>query len=86
MADEIVYVAIAVVYSLIFIKLLFNSINGFDPGRAKEIYGNKELFNPRRGSYSKAKKEMEWLDPVVYYDSVKLANQNKLTLENIQTL
>lgn len=51
---------------------------------SKIIMERKELFNPQK-TYSNAKKIIKWLDPVIYYDLVKLYyknNFNSTTIKN----
>lgn len=87
--------AIVIVYILIFAKLTFDAFrrDGFDSSkeqqkdaRVKEILGNRELFTPEKASYTAAKSQIEWIDPVIYYDAVRLANINKLNIKEVRAL
>lgn len=79
---------IIVVYFLIFTKLII-SRDGFavdNITKAKEIMASRELFSPGNASYSEARTKIKWLDPVVYYDAVRLANSNKLTSAKVASI
>jgi hypothetical protein len=83
MSFELLVCATVIVYLIVFMKILTTFISGFDPGRAAEIYKNKDLFNGGKQTYNLAKDRMQWMDPVIYYDSVKLAKENKLSVDNL---
>ena len=86
-------IAIFSVYTLIALIFILSLTDGFanrhapnliTETRSREIYDNRELFNPSKASYTKVKSKIKWLDPVVYYDIVRLANDNKLSVQNIK--
>jgi hypothetical protein len=81
---ETLICATVLVYILIFMKVLNTHLSGFDPGRAEEIYKNKELFSTGKPHYHLAKNKMHWMDPVIYYDTIKLAKEKKLSLDNLK--
>ena len=81
--------AIAVVYILILVKLVLICRDGFAPSKhdkTQAILGSRELFNPSKASYVATKYKMSWMDPVVYYDAVRLANRNALTYKNVSAV
>lgn len=82
--------AIAIVYVLILIRLIFICHDGFASptkhARVQEILASRELFDPARASYLVAKYRMPWMDPVVYYDAVRLANRDELTYQNVSAV
>jgi hypothetical protein len=82
--------AIAVVYVLILIRLVLICRDGFASptkhAKTQEILGSHELFDPARASYLAAKSKMSWIDPVIYYDAVRLANRNALTYKNVSAV
>ena len=82
--------AIAIVYLLILVRLVIICHDGFASptkhARTQEILGSHELFDPARASYLAAKYRMPWMDPVVYYDAVRLANRNALTYQNVSAV
>jgi hypothetical protein len=80
---EILVCATLIVYILLFIKVLKTYLSGFDPGRAEEIYKNKDLFSKGKPYYNLSKEKMHWMDPVIYYDVVKLAKEKKLSIDNL---
>jgi len=84
MDPDILVCAIVIVYMCIFLKVLTNHVQGFDPGRAREIRENKELFNPSRNTYEETRKKMPWMDPVVYYEASQMYKNNSLTQKNIE--
>ena len=91
--QEALTIAICIIYTLLTVVFVFKHSEGFDARRnkdrgadtqAREILGNRELFNPSKASYVKAKSQIKWLDPVIYYDTVRLANSNQLNTQNIK--
>lgn len=82
MSSDAVNLAIVIVYSLLLLKLCTN-YSGFDAVKVKEIYKNRELFQPQNNSYNTAKRRIKWLDPVTYYDAVQLNKNDQFTEENI---
>lgn len=83
MEIEILVCAIIIVYTLLYIKLLIFH-QGFDPGRSKEIYENRDMFHPTKGSYKTAKRKMPWMDPVVYNDARELNMKKNFTIESLK--
>ena len=81
---ELLVCATVIVYMLVFVKVLTTFISGFDPGHADEIYKNKELFVPGKQNYELARDKMPWMDPVIYYDTIKLANAQNLNIDNLK--
>jgi hypothetical protein len=57
--------------------------SGFDIAKANEIYQNRDMFNPKFGSYDKTKSKISWMDPVVYYDTQKLY-KGGITVQSLQ--
>jgi hypothetical protein len=84
MSFELLVCATVIVYTLVFIKLFTTFLSGFDSGRAEEIYKNKELFSSGKASYNIAKDKMHWMDPVIYYETVKLYNSQNLNVDNLK--
>ncbi len=80
---ELLVCATIIVYIMLFVKLFITFTSGFDSGHAREIYMNKELFNPVNQNYKLIKNKIPWIDPVVYYDTIKLANRKELTIKNL---
>lgn len=83
--------AILIIYTLIAVKLFIRLCgDGFSnrekEAKAREIIGNRELFNPENASYSRAKSKLSWMDPVIYYDTVRLANRNQLNLRMVNSI
>ena len=76
---EILLCGIVIVYTILIIKLCITYRDGFTNERVQELYKYKELFNPTMGSYKGARDKIKWLDPVIYYESVKLYNSDNFT-------
>lgn len=83
MSFELLVCATVIVYILVFMKVLTTFLSGFDAGRAEEIYKNRELFSGGKQTYNLAKDKMHWMDPVIYYGTVKLAKERKLSVDNL---
>jgi hypothetical protein len=86
MSLEILICATVIIYMLIFLKVLTTFLSGFDPGRAEEIYKNKELFIGGKQTYDIAKNKMQWMDPVIYYDTIKLAKAKKMSIDSLKQM
>ncbi len=82
--------AIAVVYALILLRLILLCRDGFSSptkhAKTQEILDLHELFDPARASYFAVKSRMPWMDPIIYYDAVRLANRNALTYKNVSAV
>jgi hypothetical protein len=86
MSFELLVCATVIVYTLVFMKILTTFLSGFDSGRAEEIYKNKELFNGGKQTYNLAKDLIPWMDPVIYYDTVKLSKEKKISIDNLKKI
>jgi hypothetical protein len=79
-----------IVILLLIIIINYNSKNteGFSSKqeikkKAQELYSNKEMFKPGV-KYSNIKKEMKWVDPIIYDDVYKLSLKENLSISNLE--
>jgi hypothetical protein len=82
------FIKVILIFFLILILITPYHSEGFQSPevineRAHNIYDNKVLFEPYT-SYSKIKKKIPWIDPVVYNDVFSLSREKKLSISNIK--
>jgi hypothetical protein len=51
--------------------------------KSKHIYQHKDLFTPGV-QYTKIKKHIEWIDPIIYNDVYNLSIKEKLSISNLE--
>lgn len=81
---------ILVIVVLIIVINCYNSKNteGFSSkqeieNKAQELYSNKGMFKPG-AKYSNIKREMKWIDPIIYDDIYKLSLKENLSISNLE--
>lgn len=75
---------------IIFLVMLLNRTEGFHSKeeirkKSKELYKHRDMFTPDY-NYSKIKKKITWIDPIITNDASKLSAENKLTISNLENI
>jgi hypothetical protein len=73
---------------LIYVLIRQNRREGFQSDeilnkKANILYKNKNLFTPQN-TYSNIKKQITWIDPVIYNDVFSLSQKEKMSVSDIK--
>jgi hypothetical protein len=73
---------------LIYVLIRQNRREGFQSDeilnkKANILYKNKNLFTPQN-TYSNIKKQITWIDPVIYNDVFSLSQKEKMSVRDIK--
>jgi hypothetical protein len=73
---------------LIYVLIKQNRREGFQSAeiinkKANILYKNKNLFTPQN-TYSNIKKQITWIDPVIYNDMFSLSQKEKMSVSDIK--
>lgn len=79
-----------IICALVYILIRGNNYEGFQSEevlnkQAKILYDNKNLFKPAT-PYTKIKKKIPWIDPVIYNDTFKVSQKKNCTVDDIKNV
>jgi hypothetical protein len=79
----VILILLILIFKIFFINKKENFSDQEISYKSRRIYQHKDLFTPGV-QYTKIKKHIEWIDPVLYDDVYNLSIKEKLTISNLE--